>query len=635
VRLLELLARRRTVVLWIDDAQWGADALAFVIHLLRRRFARPLLAVLTIREDLLADAPQAEALLGDLVARADDPDIDLPVGPLDGPAHRALIGGLLGLEDRALATIEARTAGNPLFAVELIESWAQRGALTPTAGGYAVDPTAARAIPEDLADVWASRLDRALAGHAPEAARAVALLAVLGPTVAPDLWDRACRAAGLPPRRALVDTLRRQRLLTVDREGWRLVHGMLREAIEARARDARWWTDLHAAAAAALGADAPAERLGHHLLEAGRPADALPHLLRAAREAIAVGDHRSADAAFHHAEAALAAIGRPMPPERAILGLLRAWSALRRGAYDEAVAVGEPTFAAADDPEIALSVAVVLARVLRLAGDPDDAARWLLRASALRRRVENPWFHLMVDVAEGIHHSRAGALGLAATALVRGRTAAAAAARWPRPVWYRVSPASLHENLAAIARQRGDLPGLLEHLRNARAAHAESGEWLGDVASAILLGEAHRMRGETSEAIAVFRAAWRRLEAIGSPQHTVPWINLVILHVLDDRTEGARGLLVELIPELERSGQTALLGLARLCRCAVHAADAAWDAFDVDLATSTDELRASGFVDVDVARVADRVAELAFAADERLRGSVARAIATEQRRRLR
>jgi eukaryotic-like serine/threonine-protein kinase len=640
VRLVDLLGRRRPVVLWIDDAQWGRDATLFARHLLRRQLGRPILVTLTVRDDLLADHPLEERAIADLVAAAADPEARLAVGPLSGPEHRALLDGLLGLDGGSLAEIERRTRGNPLFAVELVGRWAQQGALVPASGGYAVDRAMAGAIPDDLALLWSERVDRAIAGHPPEAARAVALAAVLGPSIAPDLWERACRAAGLRSQRGVIDTLRRQRLLSADREGWHLAHGMLREALEARARREGWLEALHLAAAEALGPDGPPGRRGLHLLRGGRPDEALPCLMRAARDAIDVGDVVDGDTHLGLAREAMAASAEASAPTQAILGLLAARAALRRGDWASADDAGSTAFAvalSADRPEIAVSVAAVLARAHRQMGDIDAARAWLDRGRGRRGALRDPWHRVLIDVASGVHHSRVGELGLAASALLQARADAALAVSQglPEPPWYRVSVGSIHENLAAIARQRGDLPAMSEHLDRARAAHAISGEWLGEVSCQILAGEAHRMRGESAEAIAVFRAAWRRLEALGSPQHVVPWINLVIVHLLDGRTSGLRPLLEDLVPQLERSGLGSVLALGRLCRCALHIDEANWDAFDVDLAVATQELAESGFVDVDVARVADELAARAERAGERLRAVTLRRLAADQRERLR
>lgn len=636
VRTLDLLARRRAVVLWLDDVQWGADALRFADYLMARRVHRPVLILATVRDDLLPDEPVAEDALDAVLTRADDRHARIPVGPLSAPEHRALLNGLLGLDDRSLSDIERRTQGNPLFAVELVEHWAQRGALVPAASGYAIDATRAGALPHDLLRLWDERIERALRGHPEAARRAVALAAVLGPTIEPATWERACRAAGLRAQRSIIQTLREQRLITADRSGWHLVHGMLREALLAQAAAAGELEALHLAAAHAIPADGSPGRHGLHLLRGGRPAEALPSLLRAARDAVDIGDVLRAERLLDQALEALNALERPRIPGGAIIALLQARGSLRRGAYPDAIAAAERAYALAEadqHAELSISAAALAARAWRLSGDAEVAQSWLDRGHARRRRVDNPWFRVIIDVAQGVHSSRCGDLGRSASALVEARSQAgqAVADRWVEPPWYRVTVASIDENLASVARLRGDLDAMVLHLERAREAHERSGEFLGDASCAILLGEVHRLRGESAEAIAVLRAVWRRLESLGSPQSVIPWINLVIIHLVDGRDAGLWRLLEDLVPELERLGNTGLCCLARLCRCAQYIHDDAWDAFDVELDTALDELNASGLIDPDVALVAECLAARAERADELLRASQLRRIAVAQR----
>ena len=72
-------------------------------------------------------------------------------------------------------------------------------------------------------------------------------------------------------------------------DGWRFTHPLLREAARRRV-PAEALRRAHSDAAATLERDgAPPERIAYHLLQAGRGADALPHLVAAAQHAAAIG----------------------------------------------------------------------------------------------------------------------------------------------------------------------------------------------------------------------------------------------------------------------------------------------------------------------------------------------------------
>lgn len=287
-RWLEDITRRRPVIFWIDDAQWDPDGLRVVRYVLEH-MRIPVFFVITVRDDALArrfeQVDQLDALdRFDRVTRR-------AIAPLNTKQHRKLISGLLGLDDALVDAIAARTHGNPLFAVQLVDTLVERGELHVGERGF-VHAGPLPTLPSDLHEVWASRtnhvLDR-LPGHRDANAIALELAACLGQEFSLTEWAEALDSLGLPRPRALVNAMSASRLFILDerRDLLAFVHGMLRESIEQLSRDAGRWARLNMACAKLVEVYAPYDprgrgRHGYHLLEAGEPASALLPLYQSA-----------------------------------------------------------------------------------------------------------------------------------------------------------------------------------------------------------------------------------------------------------------------------------------------------------------------------------------------------------------
>ncbi|MEE2830636.1 MAG: protein kinase, partial [Myxococcota bacterium] len=334
--LIERLIRRETsdrpVVLWLDDAHWGLDSLFFVLHLLARQDESPLraLVVLTCRHDMLVER-EAEAELIEQLQAMDECE-QIPVGPLAAEDRSALVRELLGLEGELAERVEERTAGNPLFAVQLVGNWVQRGLLLPGARGFELRSGASIQLPDDIHQVWSDRIARLLAEREETDGQALELAAMLGQRVEWTEWRTACKLRGLRVSGDLVDALVRSRLAEVpgtqrQDNTWVFVHGMLRESLKRRAWEAGRAADLHRVCAAILkqryGAEAAA-RHAHHLLAAGDLAQAVEPLARAAESFIESGEFRQASVILDDRSRALDRLGiAPGAEERVEELLLR------------------------------------------------------------------------------------------------------------------------------------------------------------------------------------------------------------------------------------------------------------------------------------------------------------------------
>jgi serine/threonine protein kinase/tetratricopeptide (TPR) repeat protein len=279
-------AQRRPLVIWLDDVQWGLDALGFVQHALRSPQQAPLLFLMTARDDALAERLPEWSALTALSQLPQTTRLDLePLPPAD---QRALLQHHLRLEPSLAARVETRTGGNPLFALSLLGDWVQRELLVPGPTGFLLKEQAQATLPDDLYRVWASRVERLVEAQPADARPALELAAALGQEVDQREWEAACalHMINIPPD--LLENLVRTRLAQESPLGWSFTQGMLREALLRGAQEAGRLEGHHAACARMLEGQAPSrgrvERLGRHLVAASRWAEALGPLLQGARE---------------------------------------------------------------------------------------------------------------------------------------------------------------------------------------------------------------------------------------------------------------------------------------------------------------------------------------------------------------
>ncbi|MCB9689041.1 MAG: protein kinase [Alphaproteobacteria bacterium] len=276
MRLLSVLARERPLLLWLDDVQWGPDALAFADRLLGEGL--PALVVATVADELLAERPHERARVEALAAR---PEVGtLEVGPLPSRDRGGLLRELLGLAPDLARRLDETTDGNPMFAIQVVGEWIHHGLLETSPDGFRVARGASLRMPRDLRESWNQRLDRFLAHRPATDADALGLAALLGRHVDGAEWRAACTVRGIQPSEGFVEVLLARRLATAEdpRAAWSFVHGMLREAAELRL-DGERRAALHLACAAAVVDPA---RRGRHLWSGGDAEGAVAPLLQGA-----------------------------------------------------------------------------------------------------------------------------------------------------------------------------------------------------------------------------------------------------------------------------------------------------------------------------------------------------------------
>lgn len=281
-RLLNQLSWERPIILVADDVQWGADTLLFIQHLLQARSRTLVLA--TVRNDSLPDRYWESQLLNEL--REDDGVYELQLHPLTRSEQRELIEQMLDLNEGLGDRVSERTQGFPLFAVQLVGDWVQRGVLEEGPAGFQLVDGADVDLPDDVYALWNRRIDELQSSlDSPHVRHTLEVAAVLGRGDDGE-WPRVCAQLDLPIPDALVDQLVARRFASRDPNGWSFQHGMMREALERSALESDRAHAIYAACADTADPHDP-YRLAEFQVRAGRLDDAIASLL----EALRIGIH--------------------------------------------------------------------------------------------------------------------------------------------------------------------------------------------------------------------------------------------------------------------------------------------------------------------------------------------------------
>jgi tetratricopeptide (TPR) repeat protein len=315
-KLFEATARRRPLVVVVDDIHWAEPTLLDLVdHVVEWTREAPMLILCIARPELLETRPDWAG------GKRNATTIHLE--PLSERASEVLLGNLLGgsrlpadVRDRIIAAAE----GIPLFVEEMVGMLVDSGRLRRADGAWEAEgDLAGMEVPPTIRALLAARLD-ALPGDERQILEAAAVLGK-------EFWRGAVESlapADLRPRvGTLLRGLLRRDLVVPGRsdargasgdDGYRFRHILIRDAAyeaipkAARAalheRFAAWLDDLYEGRTAEVQ-----EIIGYHLQEAHRnrlaigladeAADALArrasaHLLAAGRRALGRNDYRAA-----------------------------------------------------------------------------------------------------------------------------------------------------------------------------------------------------------------------------------------------------------------------------------------------------------------------------------------------------
>jgi tetratricopeptide (TPR) repeat protein len=630
-RLLDRLCLERPVVLWIDDAQWGLDALELAQYLLRRKRApreRRILVVTTARSDALVERPTVREAYEAVAAHAHR----IWVGPLEAQDKHALVQELLSLEPKLAAEVAERTQGNPLFAVQLVGDWVENGLLETSPQGFRLRGGHVE-LPRDLYEVWAQRIDKLLERRPAEHGLALELAAVLGEHVDHDEWKALCELAGFDAPLRLAEALVRRRLATAAkggiREGWSFVHGMLRESVLRRVRESGRWRAHHERAAETLVDREDAlglERRGRHLLEAGYPEVAAGLLLRAGTAYCDRQDFRPAALVLGVWMRALVEVG--VPDDHPLWGLgyvqlvrvammERDNDAAERWTARIAAMGGRPGWA-----EVHAESLVYEARRYRLRGRGDEGP-YIARALEAARAIGNPRIQALAHREAGERHIAVGELEPArkelhaARALLEsfGEDVASIAATFARE--------------ANVARQMGDLPGALALLDAGLPYLEHPGSSFVRATFRIERGEIARSQGDLDLAQKAYEEAWRNLAALELPDARYAEFNLGLVALARGDAERAREAFEDLRPQADEL-EEGLFSIVLACAsAATWSALGEWTEARGAVRSARTHFDATGAVDVDCAELMEQAAHRASATNHRAVAKEARALARE------
>ena len=631
-RLVQRLTLRRLVIIWLDDVQWGLETLAFVKHMLASSRARALL-LLTARTESLLQRKAERELLGSCMANRRA--TKLQVGPLPNNERVGLVQSLLRLDSKLAATIAHHTEGNPMYGVQLIGDWIERGLLEADVAGFRLKTPRQLHLPADLAEIWDARVDRFLAVCSGADTTALELAATLGQEVDGAEWLAVCSFADVRASPELVEDLITRRLASTDwrgpKLGWAFAHGTFRESIERRSRAAGRQTSLHRLCAQMLaerpGVEATA-RLGRHLLLAGDLLEAIDPLHRAAREHIDSGNYPAADELLVERTSALAELALDESDPRWSEGwLLRCRLAMKRGSFDQAIEEAQKAerVARAHDRSATLVEALLLGGdIHRMRGDNVEAEKLLREASQRARSAGEQ--ALLAD----------GQQLLGRMLMHTGRLAEADACwREARTLFEalgdRAGAATTVWQMGHAASYLGRYDEAVDYNEQALIELERCGDRWGVARCLNQRGENSRLGGELDHAERAYRDAAIVFEAIGANDSlAICECNVARVLVERGRHREAREQLERGAADFEASGRNNPLAWVQTVLLCCLAAQGEWAAWDGRLESIVALLSASGYLDLDIARSAQMAGDRARAAGQPRRARDAYAIALSQ-----
>ncbi len=611
LRQLDRMSRDRALVMWLDDVQFGHESLEFVARVLERRDGA-FLIVMTAREEDLSERPIEERLLQEVMGQADTELFD--IGPLPAEDHRVLVRRLLALEPGLAHQVEARTAGNPHFAIELVQDWVQRGLLEPGPRGFRLAPGASVDLPASLQEVWSDRVTQFLAGWTEPDAVCIELAAVLGQEVDDGEWHALCRLARVEMDPEFREALLRDRWIRpLDdndfEEGWTFAHAMLREAMERHAIETGRFRAHHLLCAAMLRAHGDSgARLGRHLRAGGAFYAALEPLRQAVTAHLEVGDYQAAEAALIEWLDTLDELDIPDVDRRWVEGhLLIARIAVLRGDLDEA----DEQAAAAEDEAATYrwDDLMVQALILRsgIALDQgrfaegsrlaEDAAKMLDEHADLTLHAECMWNLGRLNGAMGEFDIAREALGHAEAAY--------------RALGEDIKAAHCLLYQARIALGQLDPTEAAALVEEARAELHAAGSRTGVADAVHDLGELARMTGDLAGAEQCYREARELYERVGSANVIYAEINLAAVLIARGAFLEAGSLVEKVLEAALEQGRQVLVAAAHVLLLPISARNNDWHSWDDHVAGATELLTELEVVDVDLARHAQLAAELA------------------------
>jgi len=583
---LRAMATNRPVLLCLDDVQYGAEALGLCQALLDARPERrfPILVVLIGRDDALAERPFEQEWLERLGGH--DRVRQLHIGPLDHETTRRLVSELLVVDDALSEQIARRSAGNPLFAVEIVKDGVERGVFTPGRQGFELRRGARLELPRDVHTVLQARIEALLrtCGDAADACLAALELAVAGGSdVDTEEWEAACAALPVAPLPTLVELLVAAELAERTPRGWGFVASLVREGLERTAREAgRWpatqraWADALSAATFSRRAGV-SRRVGLHRLAAGDVGRALEPLDRATAEAAQSVGFEAAEELVALRYAALDGLGVTdvADPRRFAVGISHARLLLNRGAVAQARPLAEALAAASSVqvPSQQAEALDVLGWVRIYTGRIGEGVSDIERALAIEVELGRDGLaRQLQSYAAGLLFT--GDVELALAPLERSAHLYASLGDRHGQATSWLELANGHLLLGQFDKAELLLNQALEVFIALRYRHG-----LGSCLNS--MGEVARQRGELVRARALYTEGLDHMLATGSRQTFVVQSNLGLIHLELGQFHAAWSVFEEALEEALRSAMIVMVATVQAGMLAAAGGLRDWAAWDL------------------------------------------------------
>jgi tetratricopeptide (TPR) repeat protein len=605
-RYLSAVARERPLVLWLDDVIYSSDALGFAAELLQHDGHAPIVIVATVAGDVRAAKPEAAASLSALCASEWAIQIDLQ--PLDREEQSALVRELLGLEPEVAAQVEARSAGNPMFAVQLVGDWIQRGLLVAGDHGFRLAEGADVRLPSSLLEIWNERLAQLLEGRTVEQVSALELAALLGQDVDETEWAHVCKVAGFSVPVFLMNDLFRQNLAVPrdERGGWSFVHGMLCEAIvehAARHGRKRWWASI--CADVLVGRPRLVARRARLLLDAGRVEEAPRILQQAIMLQLRHGENARARALIALRNQATAMIKGPQSDHLALvtdaldLMLFHDSGGLDQVAERALVLVASAR--GSEDPETIGMILNMSSKIMIGAGKMDLARAQLEEAAEAVHKAGLMDRYAMYCNGLSLVCMRLGDLNGAQQA---ARKAIAAA----EDVGDANTAGRGYTMLANWNLQVGDREQAGVCIYEARRRYEESGSRSGLATAWNTTGDLRRAMGDLEGAEQAYRESADRYDACGAGSGIFSHANRGLAMAEAGKHEEALELWQWITDKIAGGGRKSLATALSVFRLAPLGALGRWSALERELDQVEPALLQTGMVDRDIGRFATQAA---------------------------
>jgi eukaryotic-like serine/threonine-protein kinase len=642
----------RPVLAVLDEAHTSADVLGFARNLMQGRDASAApIALVLIVEDETVQGPKggtvepATSSVSDHDGERRRPEV-LALATLRGmagvveaamsalpPAEHASLVRSLGLERDLAAQVAARTAGNPLFAVQLVSDWVRRGQIQPGPQGLVLRAGGTPALPEDLDAVWTARIRRLVRGRPSDDGEALELAALLGIEIDAQTWAAACRHAHVAMPTTLIEELVEERLWLPRPGGWQFAHALMREGLLQRIPEARLVAQ-HLACALAVAevhADAAyaAERIGRHQLAAGCPDAALGPLIAGARTRAGHGEFDAATGLLRLAQRALWRIGASRDDVRfAEVSLLSGQVLRARGRAPEARRAARRAAGIAR----AQGAVGILAAAIRLEAGVARFQGELLLARDLLQEAQS----LSEKAGVGQAETR---LDLARVALRQGsfeeaKALAVGALEMAREAGQGDVEASALRTMAQVAASCDDVDGAVALAQEALRVSRELADRVGEASALLALGRAAEVGDEPDVAHRLYGQAAELYDTIGSPDGHVARLAAGRALVSSGDWDQAREVVDACGEAFAALGRRAGLGSVDVVRLSIDAHAQDWIAWRRHLRRASRLLAATSFVDPDLALGLERAAAEADCVGAPERAAEARKLAARLWRKL-